>query len=111
MQRLGQSVRDHLGENTWTDLALDRSILGQLCVIEDVRYVNEARRVAARGKLIRLHCEDSISTDAGSHPSEAEVDLIPASIVAYEIIGSRKTGLDDLFKQIDRVMESFGVHK
>lgn len=77
MQRLGQAARDHLYEEIWIHTALDQIKSPGLYVIEDVRYKNEAESISELGYVWRLHCDDSISTDAGTHPSEYEVDQIP----------------------------------
>lgn len=47
LQRLGASVRDHLGESTWVDAAL--ADLPERLVIADVRYPNEAEAIKKMG--------------------------------------------------------------
>ena len=103
MQRLGQSARDHLSNDIWCKYALDNLSEGRY-VVDDVRYLNEAYEIASRGFLLRLHCTDSISQDKGTHPSEAQVDLIPPGLVYAEIVGSREEGLEDLFSKVDEAV-------
>lgn len=126
LQRLGtECCRKHLGEDVWVramfarierEEALARVrraasyggtalAFGHLWVVEDVRFLNEAEMIAAVGEVWRLHCSDSISTDAGAHPSEAEVDLIPAAHVRAELRSSRARGLEHLFGLIDQEMK------
>ena len=47
LQRLGASVRDHLGESTWVDATL--ADLPERLVISDVRYPNEAEAIKKLG--------------------------------------------------------------
>ena len=106
MQRLGQSARDHLGESVWTEAALNK--IGRqrgLFVIEDLRHLDEANTVSAIGYILRLHCSDSISNDAGTHPSEVQVDQIPASQIHAELHSSREQGLDHLFGLVAEQMD------
>jgi hypothetical protein len=98
MQRLGEGTRRHLYDGIWIEAVLQK--IGRqrgIFVIEDLRYLNEAEKISAIGYVFRLHCEDSISTDVGTHPSEAQVDQIPVSQIHAELHGSRRQGLDHLF--------------
>lgn len=106
MQKLGQAARDHLGVHIWTERALSRITGGGIWVIEDVRYLNEAEAISQQqgGRVFRLHCSDSVSKDAGDHPSEREVDLIPKKYITAELVSSRKQGLAHLFSLVDQVM-------
>ena len=99
MQKLGQAARDHLSETIWIESALNRIEAPGFYVIEDVRYRNEAAALHGIGHVFRLHCSDSVSTDAGDHPSEKEVDLIPSYHVAAEIYSSREKGLFHLYAE------------
>ena len=106
MQRLGQSARDHLWAHVWID-ALFRQIHEQspyLAVVEDVRYINEACQfhLHRQAHTIRIVCEDV--PWSGDHPSEAEVDQIPAAWLLGEVRGSRQAGLEDLFEKVDALL-------
>jgi hypothetical protein len=89
LQRLGHSARVWLGDDVWVRAVLaEIGVIEGLHVIEDLRYVNEARAIHMRGGyVLRLHCSDSISNDAGTHPSEVEVGHIPH--VWQEVYSSR----------------------
>ncbi len=110
LQRLGTEVcRRHLGENVWVNalLATCAENPGALWVVDDVRFVNEARILHAAGAQVwRLHCADSISTDAGTHASEAQVDMIPTALITAELRGSLAAGLEPLFQEVDELMRS-----
>ena len=117
MQKLGQAARDHIQGEVWIDAAFTKIGHGLegshgVYVIEDVHYRNEAAKISEAtkdgglgGHVWRLHCEDSISTDAGDHPSEAEVDLIPSKHITAELYSSRQQGLEHLFAMADALME------
>jgi len=81
LQRLGtEGCRAVLGEDVWTDACLRRINLDapRLAVIEDVRFLNENKRIAATGGyVIRLHPPGDAETrtrltGAGMHASEQE---------------------------------------
>jgi hypothetical protein len=109
MQKLGQAARDHLANCVWISHAfmrMGRKNEDGFYVIEDLRYRDEALMLRNNGfDVWRLHCEDSISTDAGTHPSEAEVDLIPDDHVTAELRSSRQQGLTHLFGLVDKEMQ------
>lgn len=109
MKKLGQAARDHLGSTVWIDRVLAQLDTPGLYVIEDVRYLNEAQMItelgdtpyiSMQGHVLRLHCADSVSTDDGIHPSEAEVNLIPPEHIRSDIYSSREKGLDHLFGEV-----------
>ena len=113
MKKLGQSMRDRMGNDIFIEKALE-GVSGGLYVIEDVRYRNEAAHISAlstdrhggkRGFVFRLHCSDSVSTDDGTHPSEAEVKLINPVHVFREIHSSRAQGSDHLRGEVERAVK------
>ena len=102
MQQLGQAGRDHMGQYVWIQAAFAKIEAGGKYVFEDVRYCNEAAELhRGGGYVLRLRCSDSISTDDGMHPSEAEVDMIPWAHIFAELRSSRAQGLEHLFSLID----------
>ena len=101
LQLLGQAARDHIDKDVWITAAIDRIDAPGMWIIDDVRYRNEAKILSQIGNVLRLHCIDSISADAGTHPSEAEVDLIPEEHIFAEIRSSREQGLQHLFGLVD----------
>jgi hypothetical protein len=107
MQKLGQAARDHMYPEIWISTAFEHvDDPKRIHVIEDVRYRNEAQQITSIGGYVwRLHCADSISTDEGAHPSEAEVDLIPSRHIAAELHSSRELGLGHLYGLADEQMK------
>lgn len=109
LQKLGQAARDHLGGDVWIQGLLSRIERAEgLCVVEDVRYRNEVAALRERGGIIfRLVCTDYLNGrfSLNGHPSELEVDLIPAEHVDEEIRSSRKQGLAHLLGQVDDIIE------
>jgi hypothetical protein len=111
LQRLGTDIcRKHLGDDVWTDTLFrrikEKGDHKRIYVIDDVRFVNEAKRIYNEGgSLFRLHNDSSISNDVGAHQSEIEVNLIPDSYVTAEIWGSTELGLTHLFGLVDEAME------
>lgn len=70
-QRMGQSVRERLGEDTWVDAALAGVEYSDRIVITDVRYPNEADAiVAAGGEIWRIER----GAPANAHISETALD-------------------------------------
>jgi hypothetical protein len=110
MQKLGAAARDHMGDDIWIMTAIDHIDGPGLWIIDDVRYCNEAKMLSQLGTVLRLHCSDSISTDTGEHPSEAEVDLIPANQV-IDIYSNRVAGLEHLFGLVDIVVDEILVRR
>ncbi|MGZ4518813.1 MAG: deoxynucleotide monophosphate kinase family protein [Mycobacteriaceae bacterium] len=73
LQNLGTAVRDHLGELTWVNAALDQAEDGGKYVVTDVRYQNEARAIQARGGQVwRVRRADHHA--ANDHISEHDLD-------------------------------------
>lgn len=105
MQRLGQAARDHLGDDCWILAALNSVDGPGVWVIEDVRYQNEVDTVAKLGFVWRLHCEDSISHDQGTHLSESQVDTVPTTQIFRELRSSRQQGLPHLFGLVDQAWD------
>lgn len=114
MKKVGEAVREHLGKDTWIEKSFEKIEEPGLYVIEDVRHLNEAKAISELdntpyvnmdGYVIRLNCSDSISTDDGTHPSEAEVRLIPDEHLLADIHGSRAEGLDDLFAKVEAALK------
>lgn len=107
MQRLGDGARRHLYDGIWIESVLKQ--IGRqrgVFVIEDLRYLNEASSISAIGYVLRLHCSDSISSIKDStHPSEAQVDQIPAVQIHAELHSSREQGLDHLFGLVAEQMD------
>ncbi len=84
LQRYGtESHREVFGDNFWVDAAIPPNLNheGKIIVVTDVRFENEADRIRSLGGFIaRVEGpDDSISSGASGHPSEAgvsDVDFI-----------------------------------
>lgn len=73
LQRLGVSVREHIGENTWVDAALQDVDPVARTVITDVRFPNEADAIRERGGvLVRIRRPQTGAVNA--HVSETALD-------------------------------------
>lgn len=102
-----------------------------IAVIDDVRFVNEAKLLTEAGaRIIKLVCEDDEVARAERrcrhcgiveehhqsnfheweplpvHASEAEVDLVPENLLYATISGRRTPGSADLKAKIDAVLGS-----
>lgn len=116
LQDLAMAGRKHLGEDVWLRglLRYVREATGTLFVIEDMRFESEVRAIGLLsytsdqlgGYVFRLTCEDSISTDDGSHATEAEVDLVDPSLLAKDILSHRTPGAQHLKTQIMAAMKT-----
>lgn len=77
LQAYGTGLRDALGPDVWVDALareLDHHDPAVPVVVTDVRFPNEAARLAGRGfLLVRLTRGEH---DGDTHPSETEVDKI-----------------------------------
>ena len=109
MQQLGQAARDRMGASVWLDIALAKlCVPGMIYIIEDLRYMNEAAALtnmeSAETFVIRLSCSDTISIDDGTHPSEAQVRLIPGEHLHADIHSDRIRGLPHLFGEVDKAL-------
>lgn len=115
MQRLGQSARRVIGEDVWVNACLHRMDMTKLATISDVRHVNEAREVCSlrrrhdvEGVVIKLVCLDPPPCGDSGHPSEAEVDMVPAGWPCATITWRREPRTTFLTDEADRIVQSFG---
>lgn len=115
MQRLGESARQCISPTVWINACIEkvvqRTFEGKhFFVIDDVRYVNEVQSLNEATKfdgiVVRLSCTDSVSEDAGIHPSEAEMDWVTDKEVYCQIVSHRTPGSVHLLEQIDLLMAS-----
>jgi hypothetical protein len=121
LQDIAEAGRRYLGKDVWIRGVLKhiRESEHSLFVIEDMRYEIEAQLIGALnyasdqpigGYVFRLTCEDSISTDDGKHPTEAEVDLVDPSLLTEDILSYRTPGAEHLKKQISAAMETIDLY-
>ena len=120
MQNLGNGAREIIGKTVWTDACFNtiRKTDSNLFVIDDCRYVNEARLIQGLSvfsdnvyipSVIKLVCPDSVSNDAGTHPSEAEVDMVPPEFIDFTIESARSPGSVDLLSKIDACLDRLDI--
>lgn len=94
LQKVGLSIRNHIGENTWVQQAmktmLDDPKLNLKYVITDVRFLNEADMIRANGGQIWRIKRPNVQA-VNNHISETELD-------GYKVdqIFSNNGSLDDL---------------
>jgi len=113
MQRLGQAARTHVDEKVWID-----ALLGEIWrhhnyygrdkfVIDDCRYTNEAEAISTspmiHGRVVRIDCLMRDTKEAEStHPSEAEVALVPPSNIAAIVVNEKTPAF---FRALDKLVE------
>ena len=73
LQDVGVSARHHLGEDVWINAALSTPTESDGLVITDVRFINEANAIKARGGEIWRVMRPGV-TAVNSHISETEMD-------------------------------------
>ena len=111
LQQIGMKMRE-IRPMVWIDYVIDESKGYEFVVVDDVRFVNEAKQFKENGwKLVKLEITDEIQKsrlqntygdDWESHwnnrsdPSEAEVDKIP--IEWFDLVISPNEG--DVFEKI-----------
>lgn len=101
LQDLGVAVRDHVGDTTWMEAALDAAdrVPGPV-VIPDVRFPNEAAEVEAEGGYLVRVSRPGLPAD-DLHVSETALDDLTPDFVV------RNDGtLDDLHAEADRLAET-----
>lgn len=120
LQDIAEAGRKHIGKDVWILGILKhiRESDNALFVIEDMRYEIEANLIGGLnfasdqpigGYVFRLTCEDSISTDDGTHPTEAEVDFVDPSLITEDILSYRTPGATHLKEQIRLALETIDV--
>jgi hypothetical protein len=107
MQQMGEKGRNHLGDKVWINAAFKiiEESEGERFVIEDVRYVNEVEAITEYrdgviAGVIKLEAPNRPSKDSGEHPSEAQVDMVPAELVGTVIV-NRHAGVEELCADVD----------
>src|SRR5690348_1545544 len=113
MQRLGDGARRFIFPNIWIrgcfNEIMNEHNLGaaghDLFVIDDCRYQNEVYQITDcedfDGYVVKLVCSNRISTDAGTHPSEAEVDMIDTATLCAVVCSELSEESRDLKEKLD----------
>ena len=115
LQRLGNGAREIISKDVWINAMLTtiQKSDSQLFVIDDCRYVNEAKLISEspeiRGFVIKLECPNAETSADPNHPSEAEVDQVPPGFISQTIVSSRSPGSADLLTKVRTVLEEFKV--
>jgi hypothetical protein len=117
LQYLGTCCREVFGEQFWVEMALQEILrdhardAAPLYVIDDVRYVNEARAIATdpriQGCVIKIEWSGRGALEAhDEHPSEAEVDMVPQEHVFRTLRNGRDRRF---FDDLDNASYEFAV--
>ena len=126
LQDLAMAGRKHLGEDVWIRPVLNYvkqpSTESTLFAIEDMRFEIEASLVMGlwnasvvtpdisfTGHVLRLTCEDSISTDDGTHATESEVSQVPAELITEDILSHVTPDSAHLKHQIMGALERLDI--
>lgn len=111
LKQLGYSGRKCIYGNVWVDACLNAILSSdhdRWC-IEDMRHLNEAEAVSSQAlrnqiftgyvlKLVYTHAESEVDPD---HPTEREVDLVPAHHISRVIEHTESEDASDLKRQLD----------
>lgn len=114
---MGHGLREEFGDYVHVDACKNHliSVRNQhsLIALEDCRYINEAGFLyvnsAFRYLVIKLVCPDSNSKADPNHPSEAEVDLVPADLLSATIVSNKSPDASDLLKKLSAVLVDFNI--
>lgn len=102
LQLLGtDAMRNVLGDHVWVRYLLERLDAEQpeLAVVDDVRFIDEARRMYNAGaRVVRLTNLNHPALGKDAHASEAEVERIPRALLAGEV---RASTAEQVLEQFD----------
>jgi hypothetical protein len=121
LQRLGtEGLRAEFGEDVHLHALLgalrkdedgrrSANVAPRLVVVDDVRFPNDARFIAAggpdyRGAVVKIVATDVPEGGYGSHASEAAIDDVRPEDLATTVVSSRAQGSAHLVAQIDRAL-------
>lgn len=117
LKALGHGLREEFGMSVHTNACFNHLINVRndhsLISLEDCRYVNEAGFLRDNSNfrylVIKLVCPNSASTADPTHPSEAEVDQVPPSLLAATIVSNTSPGAVDLLSKLDNLLVDLWV--
>ena len=119
LQNLGNGAREIIGNRVWVDGCLNTILRksekgeGSLFVIDDCRYVNEAAIIATddriRGYVVKLECPNAQTSVDPTHPSEAEVDMVPEQFITERIISEISPRSSDLLAKLQKTLDSLEI--
>ena len=102
LQALGGAVRDHVDEDVWIAIGLDRAeralAAGYPVVASGVRYPNEAAAVRAAGGVVCWVDRPGLPNDGDRHPSETSLTRHDCDLTVVN-----RGSLDDLWRVADNL--------
>ena len=83
----------------------------RLYVVDDVRFPNDARVLAAGGDgccgaVLKIVATDVLPKQHSSHASELAIDEVSAADIAATVVSSRAQGVTHLVGEVDRVLHA-----
>lgn len=101
LQKVGVSIRNHIGEETWVNAAFNNVLPNENIVVTDVRFLNEAYKIKEmNGHIWRVKRLDVQAVN--NHISETELDGYKA-----DQIFSNNGSLEDLKALVERRMRTY----
>lgn len=85
MQKLGQCIRD-IKPSAWIDKVINHPIRPQTLVVDDGRYLNEAKAIRDAGGFTILVIRPDKFDKTATHPSESEMVEIIEHCIQYKTI-------------------------
>ena len=110
LQLLGNQAREIIGKNVWIDAAMNsiEKAESNLVVIDDCRYLNEVMAISElpHGHVIKIVSPDRQSNADPNHPSEAEVDRAPESLLSAIVSNPQSEGLEAFHRTLSACLPS-----
>ena len=106
LQWLGTDVfRNQLDQDFWLNRLLEKYVMGQIWIIDDVRFPNEAVAIKnLGGKLVKIVPQDGTAV-YDNHPSERELDSFVA--YDYEVMNDLQVDLSGMASCIVSQLDNF----
>lgn len=108
LQSIGNGCREEFGKNIWVDKLFNTIAGVEAVVISDVRYVNEAEAIKARGGyIIKVERPDAPKIECGAdHPSEMEMEKILPNYSLHN-----DWDLAQLYSRVDGILSMIKVSR
>lgn len=91
--------RNCIGTNTWVDILLQKAVFKNKTVVDDVRFLNEAKAIKDAGGLMWKLVRPEVNLVTG-HASEGSLD----NYNGFDFIVINDESLDKLYRQIDGIV-------
>ena len=106
LQLVGDWARDN-DPNVWVNLALQKASETDHCIITDLRYLNEFKKLKDNGwmciKIVRSDIQENRKgTGTTTHSSETSIDLICDE--SWDYVIENNNNIDHFYKNIDYVL-------